>query len=103
MEGNRIQELKEQKGISSQKLSDMLGVLRTTLYNYESDKTSIPSNILEKLSKIFNVSIEYILCLDNNIDKECLLVEDIEKIQQNLKDCMSCLTDISKKINNFKK
>lgn len=103
MKGNRIQELKEQKGISSQKLSDMLGISRTTLYNYESNKTSIPSNILEKLSKIFNVSMEYILRLDNNLDKEYLLDKNIEKIKQNIQECKSCLDDISKMINNFTK
>ena len=103
LEGNRIQELKEQKGISSQKLSDMLGVSRTTLYNYESNKTNIPSNILEQLSKIFDVSTDYILCLDNNFNKDSLLEKNIEKIKHNIQECKSCFDDISKMNNNFTK
>ena len=103
LEGNRIQELKEQKGISSQKLSDMLGISRTTLYNYESNKTNIPSNILEQLSKIFDVSTDYILCLDNNFNKDSLLEKNIEKIKHNIQECKSYFDDISKMIDNFTK
>jgi transcriptional regulator with XRE-family HTH domain len=59
--GKTIKSLREQIGISQQKLADSLGVLRPTVSQIESGERKITADELVKLSEIFNVSIEYLL------------------------------------------
>lgn len=94
---NRIQELRERKNISISSLIKTLNISRNTLYNYESGRTAIPSDILIILSKIFEVSIDYILCLDKNPSISFISCPEIDKIKQNLLDSLSCIDKFSKK------
>ena len=87
MNKNRIEELRKQKNISVDELAQKLCISRTTLYNYESGKYAIPSNILLELRDLFEVSIDYILCkepIDNcislNIDQVDELLDDVKRI-----------------------
>lgn len=63
----RLRELRERNGFSSRnKLADELGIDRTTYSRIENGKTkTISSDILVKLSKIYNVPTDYILGLSN--------------------------------------
>lgn len=60
----RIKELREQSGISQQKLAEMLGVSRPTISQIESEARKISADELIKLSEIFNLSIESMLNLE---------------------------------------
>jgi len=63
--GQRIKGLRIRIGISQQKLADMLGVSRSTVTQIESGERKVSSDELIKLSKIFNVSIEQLICLQD--------------------------------------
>ena len=56
--GEKIVKLRKEKNISQEKLSEMLGVTRQTLSNWESDITSPNLNQTRKMSEIFGVSLD---------------------------------------------
>ena len=60
---NRIKELREEKGMTQQRLSIELGVTQEAVSGYENGRHFISMPCLLKLSKMFNVSCDYILCL----------------------------------------
>lgn len=63
--GQRIKGLRTKIGINQQKLAVMLGVSRPTVTQIESGDRKVSSDELIKLSKIFNVSIEQLICLQD--------------------------------------
>ena len=87
---NRIRQLREQRGWSQTKLGDLLNVRPSGISKYEMERTSISDTILRQLSKIFDVSIDYLLFLtdypqfkeddtgDNVIDSTIQKVMDTE-------------------------
>lgn len=78
---NRIKELREEKGMTQQRLSIELGVTQEAVSGYENGKHFISMPCLLKLSEMFNVSCDYILCLSNI--KNITAVKDLshEEIQ----------------------
>jgi len=60
---NRIRQLREQRGWSQTKLGDLLKVRPAAVSKYETEIISISDTILRHLSKIFDVSIDYLLFL----------------------------------------
>ncbi len=61
--GHRIKELREQLGISQQRLADLLGVLRPTISQIENGERRVSVDELIKLLEIFNLSVESLLDL----------------------------------------
>ncbi len=61
----RIKAMRANIGISQQKLADMLGVSRPTITQIEAGERKVASDELVKLSEIFNVSIEQLICLQD--------------------------------------
>ena len=57
----RLKELREQRGISQTELANFLGVVRSTICQYEKGNRRPYINILGKLSDYFNVSVDYLL------------------------------------------
>lgn len=67
--GERIKSLRESKGITQTELAKMIGTTKQNVYKYENGIiTNIPSDKIELMAKIFDVSPAYIMCWDNNID-----------------------------------
>lgn len=100
---NRVQQLRESQGIPVEALAKHLEVTRGTLYNYESGKNPIPSNILIKMSLLFEVSTDYILGLtDTNYTKISQFYDDVEKIKTELSNEIAILENISQRIKNTK-
>lgn len=58
---NRIKKLRKLNGITQSKLGFLLGVNNTAISKYESGHVKLTDDLLEKLSDIFDVSIDYIL------------------------------------------
>ncbi len=56
--GEKIIKLRKSRNISQEKLSEMIGVTRQTLSNWESDITSPDLKQTKKISEIFNVSLD---------------------------------------------
>ena len=63
MIGERLAELRKDRGISQQELADMLSLTKFTISSYEREKTMPSDEIKVELAKIFNVSLDYLLGL----------------------------------------
>ena len=67
----RIKLLIEQSGQSYQELEKTTGIKKSSLQRYASGVTTkIPLDVIEKLSKAFNVSQEYLMGWSEDIKKE---------------------------------
>lgn len=65
---NRIKELREAKGLSQEKLAAIVGCSKNSVQNYEGSKRNIPGALLIKLAEVFEVSSDYILMQEDDID-----------------------------------
>lgn len=60
--GERIKKLRKEKKLTLDDLAEKLNTTRQTIFKYESDIiTNIPSDKIEMMAKIFNVSPAYIM------------------------------------------
>lgn len=58
----RLKELRKNKKMSQQELATFLGMKRENISNYERGViTNVSSDTLEKISELFDVSIDYLL------------------------------------------
>ncbi|GAA0135325.1 helix-turn-helix transcriptional regulator [Paenibacillus sp. YSY-4.3] len=62
----RIRSLREDKDLTQTQLADYLNITQATYSRYESGNLDVPSLVLIKLSKYYNVSIDYILGQTDN-------------------------------------
>ena len=67
--GERIKKLRKQKGLSQEEVAKHLEVQRSTISLYESGDATPPVTTIIKLARLFNVTTDYILCYELNIDK----------------------------------
>lgn len=58
---NRIKQLREEKRLTQEKLSSLVGMDRTTISKLESGERDCTLDHLQRLSKFFDVSFDYIL------------------------------------------
>lgn len=56
-----LKNLRESKGYNKRQIAELLGMPYTTYNNYETGTREPNSNVLIKLSKFFNVTIDYLL------------------------------------------
>jgi len=59
--GTRIKELRTKKGISQQRLAELLGVSRPAISQIETGERKISAEELDSLAKIFNISVDSLL------------------------------------------
>ncbi|WDU84241.1 helix-turn-helix domain-containing protein [Caloramator sp. Dgby_cultured_2] len=57
----RMKELRKEKNLSLDKLSEMLNTTKATLSRYENGLRVPNIEFVEKLANIFNVSVDYLL------------------------------------------
>lgn len=60
MIGERLNELRKDKGMTQQELGELLSVSKYTISSYENDKTSPDDHNKVLLAKIFDVSLDYL-------------------------------------------
>lgn len=65
---NRIGLLRREQHLTQAQLAQRLGVSRTLIVGYESGQVMVPTQRLEQLSQLFNVSTDYLLNRTNNRD-----------------------------------
>ena len=61
MFGERLKELREEKGMTQQDLAVFLNVSRPSISGYENDSNDPSLDVLKKISDLFNVSADYLL------------------------------------------
>jgi transcriptional regulator with XRE-family HTH domain len=59
--GNRIKELRKKLGITQSDLAKKIGIQRGSVASYEIGRTKPSHSNLEKISKIFNISLDFLL------------------------------------------
>lgn len=71
--GKRIQERREQIGLSADELAEALGKDRSTIYRYEKgDISKLPLTILEPLAKILQTTPAYLMGWQKTSDDEVM-------------------------------
>ena len=64
--GDRIKTLRKQKGISVEKLAEIIGKDRATIYRYESmDIESMPTSVLEPLASALGTTPSFLMGWDD--------------------------------------
>lgn len=62
----RIRDLREDSDMTQSKMAEILNCSQQVYSNYELGQRDIPTYILIKLSKHYNVSVDYILDITDN-------------------------------------
>jgi len=63
--GERIRELRTERGLSQQKIADILQIDRSNYSKYELGKLEPNNEMLVTLARFFNVSADYLLGLED--------------------------------------
>ncbi len=101
--GNKITELRKQHNLSQTELAKQLGASRTIVGNYERNENTPSIDMILKLAKVFNVSLDYLVGEGQlaNYDKEVLKrIEDIEQLDKETQNKLFFLID--NVVQNFK-
>lgn len=101
--GERIKFLREKLNISQVDFADKINVSKQTLYKYENNIiTNIPSDKIEAIADISNVSPAYIMGWDtaelpSNIEKKTTTVEkwDILNNDKRLQEIIHCYNNMT--------
>ena len=62
----RIKHLREDRDWTQKNVAEMLGCSQQVYSNYELGQRDIPTDILVKLSKLYNTSVDYMLEITDN-------------------------------------
>ena len=73
--GKRIKELRKQKNLTQEQLSELLGVFQKQIGNIETGVTFTTMNNLEKLAKILDVEIQDLFKFTQHKEKDELIEE----------------------------
>lgn len=68
--GERLKQLREKRGLTQTQLANLLGVAPTTISNYETNYSAPNFKILDKISQLLNISINY---FSDNTDWKTIL------------------------------
>ena len=79
--GNRITELRKQKGWSQSELAKKIGISYTQMSRYEIKGVQPPANILNKLADTLSTSIDFLISGDKD-EKARASLKDSELLQQ---------------------
>ena len=63
MQYNRVKDLREDRDIKQKEIAAYLGIAQNTYSNYENGVRDFPLSLLIKLSRYYNVNLEYLLGL----------------------------------------
>ena len=86
----RLRDLREDMDKTQKDIADYLGIHQVQYQRYESEKREIPFHMVIKLSRYYNVSIDYIAGLTNNkcgltastlTKDETALIENFRKLE----------------------
>lgn len=101
--GERITQLRKQHDISQAELAVKAEVSRTIIGNYERNANTPSIEVLLKIAKVFDVSVDFLIGEGelSSFDKDLLKrIEDIEKLDKETKQHLFFLID--NVIQNFK-
>ncbi len=94
--GNKITELRKNKGLSQAQLAQAVNASRDIIGKYERNDNSPSIEMALKIAKVFDVSVDYLLGEGKhaNFDKETLKrLADIENLDQNTRNVLFDVID----------
>ena len=94
--GDKIIQLRKQNNFSQSDLAKKIGASRTIVGNYERNSNTPSIEMIVKIAKVFNVSVDYLIGEGklSSYDKEVLKrMEDIEELDQETKKNLFFLID----------
>ena len=65
--GQRLKELREERGLTQKQLADSLGLNSVTYLHYEKSQHEPPLAVLIEMAKFFDVSTDYLLGITDYI------------------------------------
>ncbi len=63
----RIRDIREDKDLTQQNIADYLNLYLNQYRRYESGETTIPVNVLKRISKLYKVSMDYLTEIEEEI------------------------------------
>lgn len=82
--GDRLNQLREEKKLTLEEVGKRIGISKQTMYKYENGiVTNIPSDRIEKLAQIYQVSPAYIMGWE---EKEDPVIIKFKRLPEELKD-----------------
>lgn len=90
---NNIAILRKQFGLSQKEFGKKVGVAQNTVCNWEKGNREPDNESLRKMSELFNVSIDYILCREEKKEEPSVVDEQLESEIMELVDLASRLDD----------
>lgn len=100
--GDRIRQLRKEKGLTQEELGELLGVKKAAVQKYESGQVqNLKQSTIQKLCEIFNRNPIYFIFNDLELEKE--LKEDvalIEQIQKKFGENIVYLLEVVTELNN---
>ena len=70
MNGNRLKELRKNKGLTQEALGNLLGVTKASICCYEKETRTPPVETIIAMMALYNVSSDYLIGADNIITIE---------------------------------
>lgn len=80
MNGNKLEELREERNLKSKDLSEVLKVHKSTYSQWENDKIPIPTKRMIQIANYYQTSIDYIFGLSKT-KKKIKTLENIDLIK----------------------
>lgn len=65
LRGDRVKVLRESKGYTHQELADLLNVGYAQIYRFEAGKADPPGDVLSRMSRLFGVTVDFLLGLSD--------------------------------------
>ena len=65
MYGQRIKEIRQEKGLTQSQLAEMLSTTQSTVGKYEREEIQLTVDTIIKICKVFVVSADYLLGLED--------------------------------------
>ena len=65
MYGQRIKEIRQEKGLTQSQLAEMLSTTQSTVGKYEREEIQLTVDTIIKICKVFEVSADYLLSLED--------------------------------------
>ena len=63
---NRLKEIREDKDLTQKDIAKVLNMSQTGYSKYEVETNDIPTEVLKKLARYYNTSIDYLLYMTDN-------------------------------------
>lgn len=86
MLGDKISELRKVKKLTQRQLAYELGIAQSTIGMIEKNERGVGNELLLKISRYFNVSIDYLLSTEERLDIAMDIIDNVRKIAKEALD-----------------